>query len=578
MNGRAGVYKFFVFLFLLVIITFQFLSMIQSDRLYERLGDLVRQLESAQRSRPVGLSGSIKNGVNQTDANQGDWLVWHDSGEPRTLNPISVDSSMEARHVVQRNIFETLFYYDLDYDGVKLEPVLAEKMEISDDGLEVTVTLKEDIWFSDGQPVTADDVIFTYRTIMDPKIDAADIRNYYNNFVDAVKLDDRTVLFKLKEVFWKTIESIGIFEVLPEHIYKYDNAMEFNNWRTNPIGSGPYVFERWDVGQQIVLTRNENYWGEKPNIKKIVFKYITNATAALQALKTGDVDYMEPSSEQFYEVNQDEAFKEQYYTLSYWEPSGGYAFIGWNEDTPYFSDRRVRLAMTHLIDRESMVEHLLKGLGRTITGTFYIYGKQNDPNISPWPYDPQRAAELLDEAGWTDSDGDGIRNKDGIKFSFKLSYPAGNDTAERVVKLIKDTASQAGVEVIPDPVEWSIYLRKMHDRDITAGMSGWGGTIESDPYQLFHSSQVNGGSNYYGFRNKEADALIESARRELDPEKRYAKYHEFCRLLHREQPYTFMYTRPTYGLFQKRFKNVKVHSLGVNHLEWYVPKDEQRYR
>jgi peptide/nickel transport system substrate-binding protein len=577
MNGRAGVYKFFVFLFLLVIITFQFLSMIQSDRLYERLGDLVRQLESAQRSRTGGFANGINKG-NAPDANEGDWLVRHFSGEPRTLNPLSIDASMESRYIYSRNIFETLFYYDLDYEGVKLEPVLAEKMEISEDGLKVTVTLKENIWFSDGEPVTADDVIFTYNTMMDPNVDAADMRNYYQNFEDVVKLDERTVQFRLKEVFWQTIESVGVFYVMPEHIYRYEDAMEFNNYRSNPVGSGPYVFERWDVGQQIVLTRNENYWDKKPAIEKLVFRYITNSTAALQALESGDVDYMEPTSEQFYEKTHEEDFEENFYTLSFWEPMGGYSYIGWNEDAPYFSDRRVRLAMTHLIDREGMVEHLLKGLGEVVTGTFYIHGKQNDPNISPWPYDPQRAAELLDQAGWTDTDGDGIRDKDGVKFQFKLSYPAGGTTGERIVKSIKDTASQAGVDVIADPVEWSVYLQRLQEHDIDAGMSGWAGTIESDPYQLFHSSQVNGGSNYVGFRNERADELMEKARRELDPEKRYAMYHEFCEILHNEQPYTFMFTRPTFKFLHKRFKNVNVHALGLDEHEWYVPRELQKYK
>jgi peptide/nickel transport system substrate-binding protein len=555
--------------------------MIQADRLYERLDDLIKHLQSMRRPGLAASSGTNRGAdkfTAESDANEGDWLVWQDSGEPRTLNPISVEGSMESRHVYQRNIFETLFYYDLDYEGVKLEPVLAEKMDISVDGLEVTVTLKKNIWFSDGVPVTADDIIFTFNTIMDPKIDAADIRNYYQNFESVTKLDDWTVRFKLKEVFWKTIESIGVFEVLPEHVYKYDDAKQFNDFRSNPVGSGPYVFERWDVGQQIVLARNENYWGKKPPISKIVYKYITNISAALAALRAGDIDYMEPSSEQFYEMSRDENFKRDFYALSYWEPSGGYSYIGWNEDTPHFIDRRVRLAMTYLIDRESMVKHLLKGLGKVATGTFYIYGKQNDPNIKPWPYDPQKAMELLDEAGWIDSDGDGIRDKDGVPFRFKLSYPAGSDTAERVVKLIKDTTSQAGIDVIPDPVEWSIYIERLNERQITAGMAGWGGTIESDPYQLFHSSQVKGGSNYYGFRNKEADKLIEAARRQLDPEKRYAEYHKFCDLLHTEQPYTFMFTRPTYAFLSKRFGNVKVHALGVNQFEWYVPREEQKYK
>jgi peptide/nickel transport system substrate-binding protein len=577
MNGRSGLITFFLFLFLAVIIVLQVLSMIQSDRLYERLNVLLERVTSSGTVR-VAQSGKPGEGK-EYPGDEGDWLVQRLSGEPRTLNPISVERSMEAQSVYLRNIFETLFYYDPDFDGVKLKPVLAESMEISKSGFEITIKLKNNIWFSDGVPVTADDVIFTYKTIMNPTIDAADSSNYYNNVKDVIKIDDRTIKFVLKEVYWQTLESIGVFMVLPKHIYDFNNPEEFNKHRSNPIGSGPYVFEKWDVGQQIVLHRNENYWGEKPKNKKLVFKFITNSTAALQALRAHEVDFMEPSSEQFAEMAANEGFKKDFNILSYWDPSGGFSYIGWNQDTPFFSDKRVRLAMTHIVNRQAIVEHLLKGYGTVISGPFYVHGKQNDPNIKPWPYNPERAKQLLDEAGWIDTDGDGIRDKNGIAFKFKFSYPAEGATGERIVRMLKDDASKVGIDVVPDPLEWSIFIERLSKREIEAAMSGWGGTIESDPYQLFHSSQVKGrGSNYFGFNNPKADAIIEEARKAMEPEKRYKLYHRFHQILHEEQPYTFLISRQTFNFVDNRFENVKTHQLGINPLEWYVPKEKQRYK
>ena len=158
-------------------------------------------------------------------------------------------------------------------------------------------------------------------------------------------------------------------------------------------------------------------------------------------------------------------------------------------------------------------------------------------------------------------------------------YPAGNTSAEQMIKLIKDSGAKISIDVEADPIEWSIFLERLNNRDFEAAISAWGGTVESDPYQLFHSSQIEGkGSNYVGFNNAEADSIIEEARRTLDPDRRYALYHRFHRILHEEQPYTFLYSRPTYTLLDKRFENVKVHKLGINHLEWYVPKDKQRYK
>jgi len=509
---------------------------------------------------------------------EGDALVQCLRAEPRTLNPITVEGSLSTRWIVSGNIFEPLFQYDLDYEGVRLKPWLAESMDISSDGLTYTIKLRESIWFSDGRPITADDVVFTFRTIMDPNVDAPNLRNYYSNFEDVVKIDERTVQFRCREVYWKTLESVGIFEVLPKHIYAYSDARQFNTRRSDPVGSGPYIFEKWDVGQQVVLRRNENYWGNKPKLHKRIFRFITNSTAALQALRSHEVDYYEPTSEQYDEVLKNEAFKKEFNILTFWEPSGGYSFIGWNNARPFFANKLTRRAMTHMIDRESILEHVLKGHGKIVTGPFYIYGKQNDPNVKPWPYDPEQAKRLLDQAGWVDTDGDGIRDKNSVPFRFRFMYVPGGPSAERLARLLKDSGARVGVDVVPDPVEWSIFTERLNNRQFDSAILMWGGTIESDPYQIWHSSQIVGrGNNFISFSNPEADRLIEQARRELDPEKRYALYHRFHRLLHEEQPYTFLFTRPEIRFLDKRFANVKVHKLGVNEHEWYVPAQLQKY-
>jgi peptide/nickel transport system substrate-binding protein len=226
-----------------------------------------------------------------------------------------------------------------------------------------------------------------------------------------------------------------------------------------------------------------------------------------------------------------------------------------------------------------MVKQLTRGKGAVVTGPFYIYGRENDPNIKPWPYDPQKAAQLLDEAGWKDHDGDGIRDKDGIPFRFKFTYPAGNISSEQMAKLLKDDAAKVGIEVIPNPTEGSIYLGNVNDRNFDSVESAWSGVIDEDPYQIFHSSQIQGrGNNFVSFNNPQADKLMEQARREFDNEKRYALYHQFHRILHEEQPYTFLMTRPRYYFIDKRFENVIVHKLGIDPFEWYVPKEKQRYK
>jgi peptide/nickel transport system substrate-binding protein len=150
---------------------------------------------------------------------------------------------------------------------------------------------------------------------------------------------------------------------------------------------------------------------------------------------------------------------------------------------------------------------------------------------------------------------------------------------EQIAKLVKDSAASVGIDVLLDPYEWSVFSQKVTNREFDAVSMAWGGYVEEDPYQIWHSSQIgNRGSNYVGFNNPQADALIEQARQTLDPDKRNALYHQFHRILHEEQPYTFIYTRPEQRFLAKRFHNVIIHKLGIDEHEWYVPKELQKYK
>ena len=580
MNGRGGVVTFFLFLFLLVIVLLQILSMVQSDRFYEGLNRLNKTFEDTAGDRDAGSGAKAPVASEEYPGDEGDWLIWAFQVEPKTLNPISVDTDIYAVWITIPYIFEPLLAYD--FDRVKLEPWLAESYEVSSGGMEITFHLRGDAHFSDGAAVTADDVIFTYETVVNPRVDAANLANLYIDVEKAVRIDERTVKFFMKRPFFKTLENLSFtwtIGVLPRHIYRFKDGEEFNKHRSNPVGSGPYVFEKWDVGREVVLRRNENYWGPKPRLAKIIYKFIPNPLARVQSLRSHQVDLVIPEPEQFADLVGDAEFNKEFRCLSYWTPDTPFYYIGWNEDAPFFSDRRVRLAMTHIINRKQIVSELLRGNGRVVTGPFYVGGGQNDGSIQPWPYDLNKARQLLDEVGWRDSDGDGLRDKNGVPFRFKFMYSNSYALYERIAKLLKDEAAKVGIEVIAEPTEWSILVGRLNDRKFDSAIAGWGGDIVEDPYQLWHSSQIgNRGSNYVGFRNSRADALIEEIRGTLDEAKRNELCHQLHRILHEEQPYTFLYSPPTCRLLDKRFKNVIIHKLGLKYWEWYVPKDEQRYK
>jgi peptide/nickel transport system substrate-binding protein len=576
MNSRSGILTFLFFVLLAAMITMQVLGMIQSDRLYQRL-NFILDAVSGQRQNNNQLA---VNNISESNypGDDGDWLIWNVEGEPATLNPIVESATWSTRWIVNDSIFEPLTAYEPN--DFKLKGILAEKFSVSNDGLEIYFKLRDNVKFSDGVPITTDDIIFTFNTITDPNVDAAGYANYFRDVDRYEKINDKEIKFYMKKVYFLSDKFLGGMAIYPKHVYKYKNAQEFKTRISNPIGSGPYVFEKWDIGNQVILKRNENYWGQKPKITKRVYKFITNDTAALQALQAGQVDYIRPMPEQFTAKNNDSEFRNKFYCLSYWDAGNtGYFWIGWNQARPFFADRKVRLAMTYMIDREAIKKYILRNPDAEIpTGPFYIYGTQSDPNIKPWPYDPKKAAQLLDEAGWIDHDGDGIRDKDGVPFRFKYMIASGLAMHEQIAKLVKDSAAKLGIEVTPDTYEWSIFTQKVQSRDFDALNMAWGGSVEGDPYQIWHSSQIEKGSNYVRFNNPEADSLIEQARQTLDTDKRNALYHRFHRIIHEEQPYTFIYTRPEQRFLSKDFQNVIVHKLGIDEREWYVPKEKQRYK
>lgn len=590
MSGRGGLATFFLFLFLSIIILLQVLSIVQSDRLYERLNHLNQTLEGGSRVRSVqDTQQTSAVADDEYPGDEGDWLIWAFRVEPKTLNPISAETDIYTVWITIPYIFEPLLVYDFDAaNGRQLKPHLAESYEVSSDGLEITFRLRNDINFSDGTPVTADDVVFTYETMTNPKVDAANVANRYADVLKVTKIDNLVVKFSLKSRHFLSLENLSFTRtgILPRHIYQsrsgmakpFADAEQFNKRVSDPVGSGPYVFEKWDVGRTLVLRRNENYWGRKPKLKKIAYQFIANPVASVQALRSHQVDIVIPEPEQFAELANDSRFSKEFYCLSYWTPATPFYYIGWNQGTPFFSDRLVRQAMTGIINRQEIVAHLLQGHGQQITGPFYFLGPDNDPNIEPIAYDPQTSEQLLDRAGWRDTDGDGLRDKDGVPLRFKFMYSNSYALFERLAKLLKDEAAKVGVEVIAEPCEWSILWDRLNRREFQAYVAGWAGDALEDPYQLFHSSQIGGGgSNFVGFRNPEADMIIEQARRTINDAERHKLYQRLHEILHEEQPYTFLFTRPTFRLVDRRFKNVVVHKLGLNYLEWYVPKSQQRY-
>jgi len=588
------------------------LAMVQVDRQWQelteireaveeqrdRIGELRRELDR----RPVATTGEAESpegavppafrraqeASRQPGFAAGDWRV-HALGQGLdTLTPLVSTDAYASE--IQNYVLESLLVRHpetLEWQGL-----LARDWEVAEDGLTITFELRRGLRFSDGEPLTAADVAFSYDFIMDEAIAAPRQRAYYRR-VEAVEAVDRhTVVFRFAEPYFNALSLAGGLPVLAEHYYgRFREEPEaFNNSRSRLFGSGPYRFPaagEWtpDSGR-VELERNPRYWGPlEPPFRRLVWEVIENDSARLTTYRNGDIDLYQARPREFEDLLEDEALMGRSDSRAYMSPTAGYSYIAWNQrqgaETP-FDDTRVRRAMTFLTDREALIREVMAGHAEVAVSPFNPRSPQHDEAIEPRDHDPERARALLEEAGWVDRDGDGVlEDEQGNEFSFQLTYVQASTDTQRVVEYLRDAWARAGIEMEPRPTEWSVMLEAIDQGDYDAITLGWTSGIEVDIYQMFHSSQVDEGDNYVGYRNPELDAVIEQARATVEEGPRMALWHRAERHLFEDQPYTFLFRRETLLLLDDRFRNVQQTRLGLNvdavPVEWYVPAAEQRY-
>jgi peptide/nickel transport system substrate-binding protein len=460
---------------------------------------------------------------------------------------------------------------------------------------DITFQLRRGVTFSDGSPFSADDVVFTFAFIRDERIECPRDRAYMTNLRTVEKLDDYTVRFTYKSPYFKSFEVAAGWSILPKAFYSKFDPTDFNRSTGLLLGSGPYRMPdptawRPEPGKPVILVRNERYWGPTPSFNRLVWNTISEASARTTAFKNGDIDAYGGSTsgitpEQYDQMVADPELSKR---ADHWmidTPTQGDIFIGWNEKVgamgppSVFADVRVRKAMTMLTDRDGIVRDIMRGYATVMSSPFSPLTPQTDPSIKPWPYDPAAAEKLLNGAGFK-RDGDRLVGPDGKPFEFKLMFNTSNETRRRIASLIRDSYARAGILVNLDPAEFSVCIKRMDDRQFEAYLGGWGGVIESDPYQIFHSSQIAGtGDNFCQFRDEAVDKAIEAARAEVVDEKRWPLWHDVHRALHEAEPYTFLYEDKDMEFLSNRFHGVEATKLGLNAVwEWYTPANLQKYR
>lgn len=386
---------------------------------------------------------------------------------------------------------------------------LATEYVISEDGLTWTFKLREDAYFTDGQLLTAEDIVFTFETAKDSG-SIVDLTN-----MESIRaLDKFNVEFKLLKPdlsFTYTVVATGI---VPKHVYG-------PNYGENPIGSGPYILAQWDKGQQVVMLANENYYGIKPDIGKVTILFLSE-DAALAAAKAGQLDVAATTPDL---ANQEipnmqlkrlESIDNRGLVLPYLKEQGK-NINGYDLGNNVTSDIAIRRALSYGIDRQTLVDDVLNGYGRPA---------YTECDGMPWAnpasvveHDIDKAKRILEDAGWIDPGNDGIREKDGLRAEFNLLYSASDSTRQALSAASSLQAEELGIKINIEGSSWDIIDQKMYK---DAVMMGWGAQNPLETYLLYHSDNM--GKDYYNpenFSNNKVDEYIDMAMSSKDLKESY---------------------------------------------------------
>ncbi len=493
------------------------------------------------------------------------------------LNPIMHTDTASAR--VNNLLYDGLTEIN-PYDLTSL-PELAERWEVSDDSLTFTFYLRDNVTFHDGEPFTADDVKFTYEAILNEDInsirrsDLADILTPEQIIV----LDDYTIQFQLSQVDASFMCCKTTYGIIPEHILGELTPDEFNAAEFNtlaPIGTGPYMFREWVKDDHVALVKNPNYFQGEPNFDFWYQKVVEDAIVEFAQLQTGEVDISEGVTSSLWE----EALQvEQLDCETY--PQFGFTFYIYQldpEKTPLFLDVRTRKALLYALDRQAMVDSIIFGLGRvahsTIPELSWAFNPDNEPRYG---YDPEKAKELLDEAGWKDEDGDGFREahgvtgvEDGTPLSFVLNTNAGNTEREQVIVAFQQFWAEIGVDAQPTPIEWNALLAKLTETyEFEMIVVGFGWDVDPDQKTMWHTDSFGAGFNMNTYSNERVDEILDAALLTVDQEERKEYYYEMQQILAEEVPAPILYFKDGLGCHNKR-----VHELYINDFNKYFNAHE----
>lgn len=507
-------------------------------------------------------------------AQPGGTLISAMPSDPSSM--IGMVAGESASLAIGAYLFNSLLKYDQNLD---LTGELAESWQVADDKKTITFKLKPGLQWADGKPLTSADILFTWQLITDEKTHSP-YASDYQLVTKADAPDPRTFIVHYSQPFAPALESWASLQVLPKHKLAGQD-IRTTSFAQKPLSSHYYQLKEWRHGEYIKLERNPKSVLGPANIDHLIERIIPDPAAQFLELMADNIDSMNLDPITYARIIPSRPAL-QARLNQYKELGNSYTYLGFNLKRKPFDDVRVRKAINYAIDKQEIIDGVYLGLGIAIGAPYKPGTRWSNPQLTPYPFDPARAKKLLAEAGYEDSDGDGIVERDGKKLSFEVLTNLGNKQREKTAVIIQRRLKEVGIETHIRSLEWASLLTNfIKPGDFDAVVMGWGLGLDPDQYTIWHSSQQKPGQfNFIGYSNPAVDKLLEQGRLEFDPEKRMQIYHEFAKVLYDDSP--LVYLSAGYGLtaIHKRVQGimnpVPPAGVGYDSQKWYIPEPLRR--
>ncbi len=501
-------------------------------------------------------------------AQSGGSLISAMPSDPSSLIYMVAGESASAQ--ITSNIFNTLLKYNQHLD---LAGELAQHWVVSPDQKTVTFTLKPGLHWADGKPLTSADVLFTWQLVTAESTHSP-YASDYQMVKQAETPDAQTFVVHYSEAFSPALDSWAGLQILPKHLLQGQDV-HTTHFAQQPVGSNYYQLKAWRHGEHLTLTRNPRSVLGPAYIDTLIQRIIPDRGAQFLELMADNIDSMGLDPITYARIIPSRPAL-QASLNQYKELGNSYTYLGFNLKKAPFDDVRVRKAINYAIDKQEIIDGVYLGLGIAIASPYKPGTRWSNPQLTPYPYDPQQARQLLAEAGFKDSNGDGIVERDGKVLSFEILTNNGNKEREKTVVIIQRRLKEVGIDVHVRTIEWASFIsRFIKTGDFQAVVLGWGLGLDPDQYNIWHSSQQAPGQfNFIGYHNPKVDALLEQGRREFDPDKRQQIYHAFAKALYEDSP--IVYLSAGYGLtaIHKRVQGilnpVPPAGVGYDSQNWYI--------